>query len=288
MKMCSPILNPLMKMYQWAGHCPVIIHRVMRHDATIRFQDRAAIVVGDDYGFRREASLLLSAEGASLVINSTDAGEADKLAAEIRDAGSKAIPASYNVTSMEGGQALVESAVDSFGGVDILISVLGPRHSQPIAQMTEQDWDAVMEGTLKSVFTVTKHACAQMRQQRSGRIVYLLQEPEYGQPGAAAYDTALEAIVGLSRTTALDMERYGVNCNVVIASDAKNAALLAAYLCTDAMARLSGHVFGAIAEEFYLYSKPAVARAIYSAEVFSVEEIASLAPRHLFPGGESR
>ncbi len=243
---------------------------------------------GDDFGFCREAALLLAAEGASLVINSTDAGEAEKLAAEIRDAGSNAMPASYNVTSMEGGQALVESAVDSFGSVDILISVVGARHSQPIDQMREQDWDAVMEGTLKSVFTVTKHACAQMRQQRSGRIVYLLQEPEHGQPGATAYDTVLEAIVGLSRTTALDMERYGVNCNVVIASDAKNAALLAAYLCTDATARVSGHVFGASTDEFYLYSKPAVARALYSAEVFSVEEIASLAPRHLFPEGGPR
>ena len=262
-----------------------IIHGVMQRDTSIRFQDRAAIVAGDDYGFCREAALLLSAEGASLVINSTDAGEADQIAAEIRDAGGKATPASYNAASMEGGKALVESAVDSFGGVDFLISVVGMRHSKPIAQMTEQDWDAVMDGTLKSVFSVTKHACAQMRQQRSGHVVYILQEPEYGQPGAAAYDTALEAIVGLSRTTALDMERYGVNCNVVIASDARNAALLAAYLCTDATARFSGHVFGAGAEEFYLYSKPEVARALYSAEVFSVEEIASLAPRHLFPDG---
>ena len=262
-----------------------IIHHAMQLDTSIRFQDRTAIVSGDDYGFCREAALLLSAEGASLVINSTDADEVDKLAAEIRDAGGKAIPASYNVASMDGGKSLVESAVDSFGRVDILISVVGVQHSQPSAQMTEQDWHAVMEGTLKSVFTVTKNACAQMRQQRHGRIVYLLQEPEYGQPGAAAYDTALEAIVGLSHTTALDMERYGVNCNVVIASDAKNAALLAAYLCTDATGRFSGHVFGAGAEEFYLYSKPAVARALYSAEVFSVEEIASLAPRHLFPDG---
>lgn len=265
-----------------------IILRVMRHDTTIRFRNRAAIVAGDDFDFCREAALLLSAEGASLVINSTDAGEADKLAAEIRDAGSKAVPASYNLASMEGGQALVESAVDSFGSADILIGVVGVRPSRPFAQMTEQDWHAVMEGTLKSVFTVTKHACAQMRQQRSGRIVYLLQEPEHGQTGAAAYDTALEAVVGLSRTMALDMERYGVNCNVVIASDARNAALLAAYLCTDATARISGHVFGAGAEEFYLYSKPAVARALYSAEVFSVDEIASLAPRHLFPGGGTR
>ena len=265
-----------------------IIHGVMQRDTSIRFQDRAAIVAGDDYGFCREAALLLSAEGASLVINSTDAGEADKLASQIRDAGGKAIPASYNAASMEGGKALVGSAVDSFGRVDILISVVGIRHSQPIDQTTEQDWDSVMEGTMKSVFTVTKHVCAQMRQQRNGRIVYLLQEPEYGQPSSTAYDTALEAIVGLSRTTALDMERYGVNCNVVIASDAKNAALLAAYLCTDATARFSGHVFGAGAEEFHLYSKPAVARALYSAEVFSVEEIASLAPRHLFPEGGPR
>ena len=265
-----------------------IIHCAMRHDTTIRFQDRAAIVAGDEYGFCREAALLLSAEGASLVLNSTDAGEADKLTGEIRDAGGKATPASYNIASMEGGQELVESAVESFGGVDILVSVVGARRNESIAGMSERDWHTVMEGTLKSVFTVTKHTCAQMRQQRNGRIVYLLQEPEYGQPGAAAYDTALEAIVGLSRTVALDMERYGVNCNVVIASDAKNAALLAAYLCTDATARISGHVFGAGAEELYLYSKPAVARSLYSAELFSVEEIASLAPRHLFPEGGPR
>lgn len=265
-----------------------IIHGVMRRDTTIRFRDRAAIVAGDDYGFHREAALLLSAEGASLVINSTDAREADKLAAEIRDAGGKATPASYNLASMEGGEALVESAVDSFGRMDILVSVIGARRDEPIAGMSERDWHTVMEETLKSVFTVTKHACARMRQQRNGRILFLLQEPEYGQPGAAAYDTALEAIVGLSRTVALDMERYGVNCNVVIASDAKNAALLAAYLCTDATARISGHVFGAGAEELYLYSKPTVARALYSAEVFSVEEIASLAPKHLFPEGGPR
>ena len=265
-----------------------IIHHVMRHDTNPRFQDRAAIVAGDDCDFSREAALLLSAEGASLVINSTDTGEADKLASEISDAGGKAIPAAYNVTSIEGGQALVQSAVDSLGGVDILVSVVGARRSKPIDQMTERDWHTAMEGTLKSVFTVAKHACAQMRQQRNGRILFLLQEPEYGQPGTAAYDTALEAIVGLSRTVALDMERYGVNCNVVIASDAKNAALLAAYLCTDATSRVSGHVFGAGAEEFALYSKPAAARAIYSAEMFSVEEIASLAPRHLFPEVETR
>ena len=262
-----------------------IIHGVMRHHTTIRFRDRAAIVAGDDYAFCREAAFLLSAEGASLVINSTDATEADKLAVEIGDVGGKAMPSSYNTASIEGGQALVESAVGSFGRADILVSVVGARRSQPIAQMSERDWHTVMEETLKSVFTVTKHACAQMRQQRNGRIVYVLQEPEYGQPGAATYDTALEAIVGLSRTVALDMERYGVNCNVIIASDAKNAALLAAYLCTDATARISGHVFGAGAEEFYLYSKTAVARALYSAEVFSVEEIASLAPKHLFPEG---
>ncbi len=265
-----------------------IIHRVMRRDTTIRFPDKAAIVAGDEHGFCREAALLLSTEGASLVLNSTDAGEADKLASEISDAGGKAIPASHDLTSMEGGQALVQSAVDSLGSVDILLSVVGARRSQPIAEMTEQGWHGVMEKTLKSVFTVTKHACAQMRQQRNGRILFLLQEPEYGQPGTAAYDTALEAIVGLSRTTALDMERYGVNCNVVIASDAKNAALLAAYLCTDATSRVSGHVFGAAAEEFYLYSKPAVTRALYSAEIFSVEEIESLAPRHLFPEVETR
>ena len=148
-----------------------IIHHVMRRDTTIRFQDRAAIVAADDYDFCREAALLLSAEGASLVINSTDTGEADKLAAEITDAGGKAVPASHDLTSMEGGEALVESAVDSFGRVDILISVVGARRSPPIAQMTEQDWHAVMEKTLKSVFSVTKHACAQMRQQRNGRIV---------------------------------------------------------------------------------------------------------------------
>ena len=257
----------------------------MQHDTTIRFQDRAAIVAGDDYGFSREAALLLSAQGASVVINSTDAGEADKLATEIGDAGGKAVPASYNTASMEGGQDLVESAVESFGSVDILVSVVGARRDGPIAGMSERDWHTVMEETLKSVFTVTKYACAQMRQQRNGRIVYVLQEPEYGQPGAAAYDTALEAIVGLSRTVALDMERYGVNCNVVIASNAKNAALLAAYLCTDTTARISGHVFGAGVEELCLYSKPAVARALYSAEVFSVEGIASLAPRHLFHEG---
>ena len=242
-------------------------------------------MAGDDYGLLREVALLLSAEGASLAINSTDAAESDKLAAEIGDAGGKAVPSSCNTASMEGGQALVESAVESFGGVNFLISVAGARRGEPIVQMSERDWRAVMEGTLKSAFTVTKHACAQMRQQRNGRIVYVLQEPEYGQPGAAAYDTALEAIVGLSRTTALDMQRYGVNCNAVIAGDARNAALLAAYLCTDGMARISGHVLGASAEELYLYSKPVVSRALYSAEVFSVEEIASLAPKHLFSGG---
>ncbi|MBI2171771.1 MAG: SDR family oxidoreductase [Chloroflexi bacterium] len=189
-----------------------------------RFQGKVAVVSGGGRGIGRAVALLLAEEGASVVVN--DLGcevdgtgsshvPADETVAAITKQGGKAVASYQDVSQMSGGEALVQKAVDTYGHLDTLVNSVGIRRDRLIWQMTPEDWDAVIRNSLKSVFTTTKFACILFRQQRSGRIVNITSDAGLGGIGMSNFAAASEGIVGMTRTIARDMGRYGVTCNAV-------------------------------------------------------------------------
>ena len=105
---------------------------------------------------------------------------------------------------------MVKQALDNFGRLDIVVNNAGILRDRMVFNMAEDEWDAVIAVHLKGTFNVTRDACVVFRQQRSGVIVNTSSESGLGNMGQANYGAAKEGIVGLTRTVARDMGRYGV------------------------------------------------------------------------------
>ncbi len=185
---------------------------------------KVAIVTGAGRGIGRGEALLLAQEGARVVVNDlggSTAGEgedqapADKVVAEIAAAGGEAVANYDSVVTMEGGAHIVQTALDTFGRLDILINNAGILRDRMVFNMSEEEWDTVVDVHLKGHFTTARHASIVFRQQRSGRIVNTSSESGLGNMGQANYAAAKEGIVGLTRTCALDLGRYGVTVNAI-------------------------------------------------------------------------
>ena len=189
-----------------------------------RLEGKVAIVTGAGRGIGRGEALLLAEEGARVVVNDlggSEAGEgadqspADEVVAEIVAAGGEAVANYDSVATMAGGERMVQTALDSFGRLDILINNAGILRDRMVFNMTEEEWDSVIAVHLKGHFTTTKFASIVFRQQRSGRIVNTGSESGLGNMGQANYAAAKEGIVGMTRTLALDLGRYGVTANAI-------------------------------------------------------------------------
>ncbi|MBI4199619.1 MAG: SDR family NAD(P)-dependent oxidoreductase [Chloroflexi bacterium] len=270
-----------------------------------RLEGKVAVVSGGGRGIGRAVALLLAEEGAQVVVNDlgcevdgTGASRepADRTVAEIARLGGKAIASYEDVSTMAGGEAVVKRAVAAFGRLDILVNSVGVRRDRRFLEMTPDDWDAVVRHGLKGYFTTTRYACALMRQQRSGRIVNLTSDAGLGSLGMSNYAAASEGVIGLTRTVARDLGRYGVACNAVSAmartrlfpdspGDPESVAPLVAYLCGDGSPNANGYVFGSRGGDCWLYTEPLPERSIYKAGLFTIEELEELVPRYLLAAG---
>ena len=189
-----------------------------------RLDGKVAVVTGAGRGIGRGIALLMAQEGASVVVNDlgcevdgtgSSHAPADSVVDEIQRRGGTATANYDNVVEMAGGEAVIQNAVDSYGRVDILVNSVGIRKDRMIYQLTPSDWDEVVNNNLKGTFTPTRFACLLFRQQRSGRIVNLTGDAGLGALGVSNLSAASEGIIGLTRTVARDMGRYGVTCNAV-------------------------------------------------------------------------
>ena len=189
-----------------------------------RLEGKVAIVTGAGRGIGRGEALLLAAQGCRVIVNDlggstagegNDTSPADDVVAEIKKMGGDAAANYENVASMEGGERMVKQALDTFGRLDILVNNAGILRDRMIFNMSEEEWDLCIAVHLKGHFTATKHAALVFRQQRSGRIINTGSESGMGNMGQGNYSAAKEGIVGLTRTLALDLGRYGVTANAI-------------------------------------------------------------------------
>ena len=122
----------------------------------------------------------MAEEGASVVVcdlggnvdgSGQDVSVAQQVVNDITQAGGKAVACTESVVSMEGGEKIIQTAIDNFGRLDIVVTCAGILRDRMVFNMTEQEWDDVIAVHLKGTFTVVKHACILFRQQRSGRVI---------------------------------------------------------------------------------------------------------------------
>jgi len=196
------------------------------------FDGKVALVTGAGRGIGREEAMLLAAEGAQVVVNDVggaadgsgaDAGPAQQVVDEIEAAGGVAVANTDDISTWAGADALVDQAVEVFGGLDVVINNAGILRDRLSFNMTEAEWDAVIAVHLKGHFAVSHHAAAWWRQRSKetgqpvgAAIVNTASESGlYGNAGQANYAAAKAGIASMTIVMARELERIGVRVNAI-------------------------------------------------------------------------
>ena len=193
--------------------------------AEIRFDGRVAIVTGAGGGLGREHALLLAARGAKVVVNDLggavdgtggSAGPAERTAKEIEELGGAAVADANSVATPEGGQAIVDAAMEAFGRVDVVINNAGILRDKAFHNLTPELLDPVLDVHLKGAFHVTRPAWVRMREAGYGRVLLTASNAGIlGNFGQSNYGAAKMGLVGLARVLAQEGARYGIKVNVL-------------------------------------------------------------------------
>ncbi len=192
----------------------------------IRYDDRVAVVTGAGGGLGKVYALELAARGAKVVVNdlggtpdgagSGSARPADDVVAEIMAAGGEAVANYDSVSTVEGGQAIVDTAMEAFGRIDILINNAGILRDKTLVKMSPADWDAVRNVHLDGAYYVTQPAFKIMKAQGYGRIVMTTSAAGlYGNFGQTNYSAAKMGLVGLASTLKIEGRKYDIKVNTV-------------------------------------------------------------------------
>ncbi len=192
---------------------------------------RVAIITGAGRGIGREHALLFAAEGAKVVVNDLggapdgsggDTSSAQQVVDEITAAGGDAVANADDITDWDGGKRLVETAVEAFGNLDVLVNNAGILRDRVLVNMSEDEWDSVIKVHLKGHFVPLRHAAAYWRQQtkdgvevRASVINTSSTSGLLGNPGQTNYGTAKAGIGALTIIAAEELGRYGIRVNAI-------------------------------------------------------------------------
>ncbi|MFN8025423.1 MAG: SDR family oxidoreductase [Acidimicrobiia bacterium] len=194
-------------------------------------EGRICIVTGAGGGLGREYALSLARHGAKVVVNDIgaardgsghDDGPAAAVVAEIEAIGGEAVANTNDVSSFDGAGALVQQAIDTFGGLDVLVNNAGILRDRMVFSMTEDEWDAVIRVHLKGTFAPSHHAAVYWRNRakagetNDARLINTTSVSGiYANPGQSNYAAAKAGIAAFTQTVAQELTRYGVTANCI-------------------------------------------------------------------------
>jgi NAD(P)-dependent dehydrogenase (short-subunit alcohol dehydrogenase family) len=279
---------------------------------------RVAIITGGGRGIGASISRLFAAEGASLVINDlggnpdgtgSDAGPARTIADELTAGGAKAVSDGGDIADTATGERLVQTAVDQFGKLDIVVNVAGILRDRMIFNLPPEDWDAVIRVHLRGHYSTIRPASAYWRSQRNPagnyRIInFSSGSGLHGSPGQPNYAAAKLGIVGFTYSLAQGLARYGVTANAIapgastrltdtIPDDKRagasigdsaapdprmspdNIAPICAYLASAQSSWLTGRTLSASGYKVGLYNNPEVIAEVASDGPWSLDDLAA-------------
>ncbi|MGI9051610.1 MAG: SDR family oxidoreductase [Ilumatobacteraceae bacterium] len=193
--------------------------------AELGFDGRVAIITGAGGGLGRQHALAFASLGALVVVNDlggavdgsgSDAGAAQLVVDEITAAGGEAVADTNSVATPQGGEAIVQTAIDAFGRIDIVINNAGILRDKTFHNMTPDLLEPVLDVHLKGAFNVTKPAWVHLREQRYGRVISTSSAAGiFGNFGQTNYGAAKMGLVGLTRVLAVEGARYGIQANAI-------------------------------------------------------------------------
>jgi 3-oxoacyl-[acyl-carrier protein] reductase len=185
----------------------------------VRFDGKTALVTGASRGIGRAIALRLAEGGAHVVINyNARADAAEGVAEQVRAAGVNALVVQADVAVGADVDRLVQTSLDRFKRIDVLVNNAGITRDTLIMRMSEADWDSVISTNLKSAFLMTRAVMRPMLRQRSGRIVNISSiSGVMGNAGQANYSASKAGMVGLTRSTAREVATRNITCNAVAA-----------------------------------------------------------------------
>ena len=290
-----------------------------------RLKDKVAVVTGAGRGIGRAEALALAAEGAKVVVNNrtsakggtaSDIPVADEVVGEIKKAGGIAVPNYEDVSDPEGAKRIIQTAVDSFGRVDILVNNAAILRDRFVHKMSDEEWNSVIKVDLYGPFYCTRAAAPIMREQRWGRIINTpSQAGAWGRVGQSNYAAAKEGLVGFTRVIARELGPYGVTANSIRTRagtrvslnpethaawaregrfdfieqskmlKAEDVAQFAVYLCTEEAANINGYTFLVGTDGIGLYREPEPPfKMIFSRQGWSVDYLVEVMPKTLADG----
>ena len=276
-------------------------------------QGKVVIVTGAGGGIGRDIALAYAKAGAKVVVNDigvslsgqggTD-GPAHDVVGEIAAAGGTAVPSTDSVAGYESASRIVQTAMDHFGRIDIVVNNAGNLRDRLFHKMNEEEWRQVIDVHLHGTFFVSRAAAPYFREQESGAYVHMTSTSGLiGNFGQSNYSAAKLGIAALSKSIALDMARYNVRSNCIAPfawsrmtssipaetpeekarvqklqkMETHKVAPMAVYLGSDAAADVTGQIFGVRANEILLFSQPRPVRSVHMSDGWTPELIAQIA-----------
>lgn len=273
---------------------------------------KVVIVTGAGGGVGKAVALLAAQEGAKVVVNDLgvslggekgDVSAADAVVNEIRAAGGEAVANQSSVAQWESASEIVKQAVDTFGRIDAVVNSAGILRDAIFHKLEPDAFEAVLRVHLFGAYHTSRAAAPYFREQGSGALVHMTSTAGLiGSIGQANYAAAKLGIVGLSRSIAMDMARFGVRSNCIAphafsrmiesvpglspeeqerylekrrqTTRADQIAPLAVLLCSDAAKDVTGQIFGARGNEVYLYNQPRPIRTLHRGDGWTPQSLA--------------
>lgn len=183
----------------------------------MQLDGKVAIVTGSAQGIGKAIARRFASEGAAVVVMDTNIEAANQTVSEIKNKGGTAIAFKADVSKRADVLNLVKSTLENFKAIHILVNNAGIARNVPLLEVTEEDWDAVLDVNLKGVLNCTQAVLVQMEKQRYGKIINISSTAGVGLPDVrlAAYSSAKAGVVQLTKVTAMEGGPYGINVNCI-------------------------------------------------------------------------
>lgn len=274
-------------------------------------EGKAVVVTGAGGGIGRDIALAMAAQGARVVVNDIgaslsgdglDDGPAEQVVKEIRDAGGEAVASTESVSEAKSAHAIIETALDHFGRIDGLVNNAGILRDRFFHKMSVDEWDAVIKVHLYGAFHMSRAAAPHFKAQTSGTYVHMTSTSGLiGNLGQANYSAAKLGVAALSKSIALDMQRFNVRSNCIAPfawsrmtgsvpaeteeekqrverfkqmTPAKIAPLVVT-LSSDQADDVSGQIFAVRNNEIFLVSQPRPVRSVHNGDGWTPETVLS-------------
>lgn len=272
-------------------------------------EGKVIVVTGAGGGIGRDIALSMAAAGAKVIVNDigasvsgegADAGPAQQVVDEIRAAGGEAHANTDSVSQAQSAARIVTQALDVFGRIDGVVNNAGILRDRFFHKMSDEEWDSVLKVHLYGSYYVSRAAATHFKAQESGVFVHMTSTSGLiGNFGQANYSAAKLGLVALSKSIALDMQKFGVRSNCIAPfawsrmigsiptdTDAEKArverikqmtpakiAPLAVALCSDSAADTNGQIFAVRNNEIFLISQPRPIRSVHRSEGWTPENV---------------